>query len=142
MPLNRKIYCTVIVTALLSGCAWAGFTPIGSSGSEVRFTPLGSSGSHALNPLPPRTRVYIYSSEKEVVTPFRVIGTISYRNPGVQRTFLFAEAVPDLEEQARKVGANGVIIDELVVSEAGVVRGGVGSLRSPFRLEARAILAE
>jgi hypothetical protein len=142
MPLNRKIYCTMIVAALLSACVSAGFTPIGSSGSNVRFTPIGSSGSNAPGPLPSSSPVYIYSSEKEVAASFRVIGNISYRNPGIQQTFLFPDAVPDLKEQARKVGANGIIIDELVVSEAAAVGGVVGTLRSPFRVEARAIFVE
>ena len=119
MLLHRKIYCIVIVAALLSACGSAGFTPIGSSGSNVRFTPMGSSGSNVLSPLPRSSPVNIYSSEKEVAASFRVIGNISYRNPGMQQTFLFPDAVPDLKEQARKVGANAIIIDELVLSEAG-----------------------
>ena len=142
MFLSRKIYCTVIVVALLSACVTAGFTPIGSNGSNVRFTPMGSNGSNALSPLPTSTPVYIYLSEKEVTTPFRVIGKISYRNPGMYQTFLFADAVPDLENQARKAGANGIIIDELVVSESEANIRRVNTFRSPFRVEARAILVE
>jgi len=144
MLFNRKIYCTVIVVALLSACASADFAPVGSNGSNARFTPIGSNGSNALSPLPPSSPVYIYSSEKEVTTPFRVIGKISYRNPGMYQTLLFADAVPDLEDLARKAGANGIIIDELVVSESGGITsmGAVSTFRSPFRLEARAILVE
>jgi hypothetical protein len=144
MHLNRKIYCAVIVAALLSACASAGFTPIGSKGSNARFTPIGSNGSSALSPLPPGSPVYIYSSEKEVAAPFRVIGNISYRNPGMYETLLFADAVPDLQDLARKAGANGIIIDELVVSESGGISsmGAVSTFRSPFHAEARAIVVE
>jgi hypothetical protein len=141
MLLNRKIYCAVIVAAFLSACASAGYTPIGQNGSAVLYTPIGSNGSRALSPLPPASPVYIYSSEKEVAAPFRVIGNISYRNPGVNQIFLFADAVPDLKEQARKVGANGIIIDEMAVSESEALAH-LQSYRTPFHLEARAILIE
>jgi hypothetical protein len=139
MLLNRKICCAVIVAVLLSGCASVDFTPIGSSGSTARFTPIGST---ALSPLPPNYPVRIYYSEKEVATPFRVVGTISYRNPGsAGQPFLFPDAVPDLEDLARKAGANGIIIDELVVSESNSIKsyGATTTSRTPFRAEARAI---
>ena len=137
MLLNRRIYCTVIVVVLLSACASAGFTLICSSGSTARFTPIGST---ALSPLPPNSPVNIYYSEKEVNAPFRVIGNISYRAPGVYQTFSLPDAVPDLEDIARKAGANGIIIDELVLSESEAIAR--SNYRTPFRAEARAILVE
>jgi len=138
MLLNRRICCTLIVVLLLSACASAGFTLIGSNGSTARFTPIGST---ALSPpLPPNSPVNIYYSEKEVNAPFSVIGNISYRIPGMQQTFSLPDAVPDLEDIARKAGANGIIIDELVLSESEAIAR--SNYRTPFRAEARAILVE
>ena len=120
MLLNRKIYCAVIAVALLSACVSAGVIPI---------------GSNTLSPLPPSSPVYVYSSEKEVTTPFKVIGIISYSNPGKYQILSLADVIPDLKDQARKAGANGIIIDETHVIKSGIISTGIG-------VTGRAILVE
>ena len=120
MVLNRKIYCTVIAVTLLSACVSAGVTPI---------------GSNALRPLSPNAQVYVYSSEKQVTTPFKVIGIISYSNPGKFQILSLADVIPALKDQARNAGANGIIIDETHVIKSGIISTGIG-------VTGRAILVE
>jgi len=120
MCLIRRIHFALLLLALLSACVSAGVTPI---------------GSNTLNPLPPSSPVYVYSSEKEVTTPFKVIGFISYSNPGKYQILSLADVIPDLKDQARKAGANGIIIDETHVIKSGIISTGIG-------VTGRAILVE
>jgi hypothetical protein len=120
MLLNSRIYYSVIAAALLSACVSSGITPI---------------GSNTLNPLPQSSTVYIYTSEKEVTIPFKVIGIISYTNPGKYRILSLADVIPDLKDRAREAGANGIIIDETHVIKSGIISTGIG-------VTGRAILIE
>ncbi len=120
MLLNWRIYYTVIAAALLSACVSSGITPI---------------GSNTLNPLPPGSPVYVYTSEKEVTTPFKVVGIISYSNPGKYQILSLADVIPALKDRAREAGANGIIIDETHVIKSGIISTGIG-------VTGRAILIE
>ena len=111
MLLNWRIYYTVIAAALLSACVSSGITPIGSN----TFTPL-----------PLDSPVYVYLSEKEVPTPFKTIGIISYSNPGKYQVLSLVNVIPELKVQAREAGANGIIIDETHVIRSGVISTGIG----------------
>jgi len=70
--------------------------------------------------------VYVYSSEKDVNAPFKVIGLVSYTNPGKYRILSLADVIPDLKEKARNAGANGLIIDETHTVKSGIISTGIG----------------
>jgi hypothetical protein len=108
-----------LAAAFLSGCASDGPTPINSS---------------ALPPLPMSAPVYVYLFEKDVNAPFKVVSIVSYRNASKNQGLTFADAVPILKMEARKAGANGLIILDADKIRSGIVSGN--------RIKARAILLD
>jgi hypothetical protein len=117
---KRFFYAVFVVAALLSACVSSGITPI---------------GSNTFNPLPPGSIVYVYRSEKEVPSPFKAIGIISYSNPGKYRILSLSDVIPDLKDLAREAGANGIIIEETHMIKSGIISTGIG-------VTGRAILLE
>lgn len=115
-----KLFSLLIAAFLLSACVSSGIIPV---------------GSERLSALPPGTPVFVYSSEKEVVGTFKVIGIISYTNPGKYQILSLSDVISDLKEQAREAGANGIIIDETHVVKSGIISTGIG-------VSGRAILVE
>jgi hypothetical protein len=105
---------------LFSGCISSGVIPI---------------GSNVLTPLPASISVLVYSSENDITTRFKVVGIISYTNPGKYRILSLSDVVPDLKELARQAGANAIIIDETRTVKSGIISTGIG-------VRARAILVE
>lgn len=101
----------LIIAVVLCGCASTSITPIGS------YTP------HAL---PENSPVYVYSSERDVHKPFRVVGLVSYTNPGKYQILSLGDAIPELKKQARQIGANGLIIDETHAIKSGYISTGIG----------------
>jgi hypothetical protein len=111
MHLRQRVAAIPILTGLLTACVSAGVTPIGTN----TFTPL-----------PPGSEVLVFSAENQVTGPYRVVGLISYSNPGKYQILSLADAIPGLKEQARKAGANGIIIDESHVIKSGIISTGIG----------------
>ncbi len=105
------VFNALIAGALLSGCVSSGVTPIGSSTFVA---------------LPPGSPVSVYNSEKEVTSPFKAIGIISYTNPGKYQILSLSDVIPALKDLARQAGANGVIIDETHVIKSGIISTGIG----------------
>jgi hypothetical protein len=101
----------VAFAVALTGCASGGVTPIG--GASFRA-------------LPEDAPVAIYSAEKDIPRPFKVVGLLSYTNPGKYRILSLSDVIPDIKAEARKAGANGVIIDETHPVKSGVVSTGIG----------------
>ncbi|MGR8998206.1 MAG: hypothetical protein ACU88J_04055 [Gammaproteobacteria bacterium] len=106
-----RIGCVLIAITLLSGCASGGVIPI---------------GSNTLHPLPEGSTVYVYSSEQDIKAPFKVIGLVSYTNPGKYQILSLIDVIPDLKEEARSAGANGLIIDETHSIKSGIISTGIG----------------
>jgi hypothetical protein len=100
-----------VFAGILSACVSAGVTPIGSN----TFTPS-----------PPGSAVQVFSSEKQITGPYKTIGLVSYSNPGKYQILSLTDAIPDLKDQARKAGANGIIIDETHVIKSGIISTGIG----------------
>jgi len=107
----QRTFCLVVAISLLSACTSIGITPIGST---------------VLSPLPPGVTVEVYSSEKEISAAFLVVGRISYTNPGKYQRLTLADVIPEIKDEARKAGANGVIIDETRAIVSGVFSRGIG----------------
>jgi hypothetical protein len=100
-----------IFAGLLTACVSAGVTPV---------------GSNTFIPLPPGAEVFVFSAESQITGPFKVVGLISYSNPGKYQILSLADVMPDLKDQARKAGANGIIIDESHVIKSGIISTGIG----------------
>jgi flavin-dependent dehydrogenase len=111
MRLRRYVAFIPILAVLLTACVSAGVTPIGSN----TFTPL-----------PSGSEVLVFSAENQVTGAYKVVGLISYSNPGKYQILSLADVMPDLKEQARKAGANGIIIDESHVIKSGIISTGIG----------------
>ena len=109
--MNKKFFMTLIASCLIAACATGGVEPIGTAN---------------LAPLPARTPVYIYSSDKDVGAPFRVVGLLSYTDPGKYQILSLESVIPALKEKAREAGANGIIIDETHVVKSGIISTGIG----------------
>jgi hypothetical protein len=101
----------IVMLLTLSGCASVGVIPI---------------GSNTLNPLPEGSPVYVYSSEQDIKAPFKVIGLVSYTNPGKYQILSLADIISDLKEEALNAGANGLIIDETHNIKSGIISTGIG----------------
>lgn len=100
-----------VLAILLTACVSAGVTPIGLN----TFAPL-SAGSE----------VQVFSAENQITGQYEVIGLISYTNPGKYQILSLSDVIPDLKGQARKAGANGIIIDETHVIKSGIISTGIG----------------
>ncbi len=110
MP-SKNLVLALLTTYALFGCASAGVTPVGGA---------------ALSPLAANARVLIYTSEKDVQQPFKVVGLVSYTNPGKYQVLSLASVMPELQAEARKAGANGLIIDESHAIKSGFISTGIG----------------
>jgi len=102
----------VAVAILVSqGCTSAGVIPV---------------GGEKLTPAPSGSPVSLYSSDSQVGKPFKVIGVISYTNPGKYQVLSLNDVIPEIRDLAREAGANGVIIDESHVVKSGIISTGIG----------------
>jgi hypothetical protein len=89
--------------SLVFGCTKTKAVPAGGSPESLPWT----SGD-----------VTFFSKEEEVQKPFTTLGNVYYMDPGEYKRLKFIDVVPKLKEEAKKLGANGIIIDirEPVVS--------------------------
>jgi hypothetical protein len=103
----------IVAGAILiaQGCTSSGVIPVG--GEKLMPAPAGSA-------------VFVYSSDAQVGKPFKVIGIISYTNPGKYQIKSLNDVIPEIRDLAREAGANGVIIDESHVVKSGIISTGIG----------------
>jgi hypothetical protein len=109
--MKLRFCCLLIAIMFFMGCATGEVIPI---------------GSNTLNPLPNGSPVNIYSSEQDIKAQFKVIGLLSYTNPGKYQILSLADVIPDLKEKALTAGANGLIIDETHPIYSGIISRGIG----------------
>ncbi len=102
---------------LLAACADPTIRPIGNAEHE---------------PLPPEAEVRVFPTESDVQQPFSVVALIRTTRKEKGRTPVLEDVIPELQEKARSVGADGIIIDS-----TGPVRGGI--LTTGITVAARAI---
>ncbi len=107
-----------LIIPLLAGCASASVTPV---------------GNHVLHPLPPNAPIEVYLEEKDAPAPFDTVAILSYTNPGKYQVLTLGDAIPALKEQARKAGADGIIILNYRTIKSGIISTGLG-------VEAKAIV--
>ncbi len=79
--------------------------------------------------------VAVFKSESEVKVPFTVIAAIHHYDWGKYQRLTVEDAIPILQEKAKAVCANGVIVDNCNPVYSGVLSRGID-------VNARAILLE
>jgi hypothetical protein len=88
--------------------------------------------SRILAPLPEATPVAVYLHERDA-PPHTTVAAIDYENPGKWQSIGFDHAADVLRSEARRVGANAVIVDSRDVIVSGIASRGI-------RVHARAVL--
>jgi hypothetical protein len=110
---------TVVLALGLAACASSSVT---------------ATGAHNYPQLPASTPVQIFSADRDVPPGFQVVGIIDYDNPGKYQVLTLEDAIPDLQEKARSVGGNGVIVDESQPVKSGLVSTGIHVRARAIRL--------
>jgi hypothetical protein len=77
--------------------------------------------------------VAVYLEEKDAPKSFETVAIVSYTNPGKYQVLSLGDAIPALKAQARKAGANGIIVMDYRTIKSGIVSTGLG-------VEAKAIV--
>jgi len=90
-------------------------------------------GTASYHPLTSESAVAVYAREADVKTPFEVIGLVYHVDPGKFQRVGLEEAIGHLKEQARTLGADGVIIDQVTPSRAGFDSIGIVVLARAIR---------
>ena len=119
--MKQPIYLYLLLISLT-------FVGCGASSSVTR------TGSETYAPLPATSPVAVFSKESEIKKPFVSIGIISYTNPGKYQVLTLDDAIPDLKEKARTIGANGIIIDESYPIKSGMISTGIGVKARAIRI--------
>lgn len=93
-----------------------------------------ATGHHNYPQLPPSTPVQIFNADRDVPAGFEVVGIIDYENPGKYQVLTLQDAIPELQEKARSIGGNGVIVDEAQPVKSGLVSTGIHVKARAIRL--------
>jgi hypothetical protein len=110
----------VILGLSATACAHSSVTPVG----RERFPALA-----------PTEDVVVYTAETEVGRPFKVVGLLSYTNPGKYQILTLEDAIPALKEKARSAGANALIIDRSEPVKSGLISTGISVTGRAIRVE-------
>jgi hypothetical protein len=108
--LMNSLSIVLTMMGLLTGCSSTSVTPV---------------GSRSYPPLQPAQDVAVFSSPADVGHPYEVVGIISHTDPGKYQILTLGDAIPDLKEKARQIGANGIIIDQATPVKSGIISTGV-----------------
>jgi hypothetical protein len=111
-PRRRSGEMLTILGALVASCALASGGC--ASTSAVR------TASATYPPLLASEGVSVFVKEGDVRQPYEVLGILSHTNPGKFRILTLGSVLPTLENHARALGANGIIIDEVVPVKSGI----------------------
>jgi hypothetical protein len=94
-------------------------------------------GTAAFAPLPETAKVVVFTQASQITGPYEEIGIISYTNPGKYRVMTLGDAIEDLKEKAREVGANAIIIDKSQPIKSGIISTGISVEARAIRLKNR-----
>jgi hypothetical protein len=78
--------------------------------------------------------VGVFASEREVGTTFEVLAIVHSVDPGKFRVMTLADVLPRLQAEARAVGADALIIDEVQSTKAGLISTGISVRARAIRL--------
>jgi hypothetical protein len=116
----RSFLVFAAAALILSACARSSAIPIGSSPPAAAL-PVGSD-------------VQVFTSERDITVPFRVVGLVSYTDPGKYQILTLGSAIEPLKEKARELGANGIIIDRSERVKSGIISTGIAAEARAIRL--------
>lgn len=114
----KKFAALVLILAM--GCASSSVTRVGSE-------PLAATA--------PTSEISVFSQESEVKTPFKILGIINYNNPGKFQILTLEDAMPNLKDQARSIGANAIIIDKSAPVKSGYISTGITVTARAIKVE-------
>lgn len=120
--MKRIVLVSAAALLLTTGCTTSSFIP---TGDNANVAPVKLYAGD----------LKVYMTENEVHAPFKVLGVISYTNPGKYQILSLGDVIPEIKEKARAAGANAVIIDENHAVKSGIISTGIG-------VTARAILIQ
>jgi hypothetical protein len=96
--------------SLLAGCTSAGVIP---------------TGDHSYAALAQNTPVLVYATDREMPPGAEVVGLIDYDNPGKYQVLSLQDVMPEIQDLARSVGANGIVVDSTEAVKSGIVSTGI-----------------
>jgi hypothetical protein len=95
--------------------------PLGACAS----TSVIRTGPTSYSTLPDNVPVVVFADERDVPQRFDVVGLLRYVNPGKYQILNTSTALPEVERQARVLGANAIILDSSEVVKSGIISTGV-----------------
>jgi hypothetical protein len=110
----------VFVCVLIAACGRTSAVPI---------------GREHYAPIPATQEVLVFTSDADVGSPFHVAALLTYDNPGKYRILTIENAIPDLQDQAREVGADALIIDQVAAVKSGIISTGIHVTARAIRLD-------
>lgn len=93
-----------------------------SCSTSSSVTPVGA---ERYPPTSPAKDIIVFSNEADVKGPFKVVGFISLNNPGKYQVLTLGDVMPVLKQKAREVGANGLILDQVIPVKSGLISTGI-----------------
>ena len=110
----------LFVLLLLAACADPTIHPVGAAHYE---------------PLPPGSVVRVFLAESDVHQPFAVVAVIRTTRKDKSQTPELDDVIPEIQEKARTVGADGVIIDATDPVRSHILTMGITVSARAIRLE-------
>lgn len=114
-----KLRVGVLFLLLLAACADPTIHPVGSAHYEA---------------LPPGSIVRVFRAESDVHQPFTVVAVIRTTRKERGRTPELDDVIPEIQEKARSVGADGVILDATEPVRSGILTMGISVSARAIRL--------
>jgi hypothetical protein len=74
---------------------------------------------------PDTAEVLVFTSDTQIKEKYETIGIISHNNPGKYQILTIEAAIDPLKQQARRLGANAIIIDKSYPVKSGIVSTGI-----------------
>jgi hypothetical protein len=102
---NKLSILGSVLALTVSGCASSSVVPV---------------GANTLQPLPQGEPVHIYFDDAQVKKPFTVIAMVSRSDRGKYRMLSLQDMIPDLKNEPRRAGANGLIITHTEAIKSGI----------------------
>jgi hypothetical protein len=78
--------------------------------------------------------VWVFKADSEINEPFAVVGEIYYDNPNPFQVLRPSDALAQLEQEARAIGANGLILGLAEPVESGMISRGIYAEALAIRL--------
>jgi hypothetical protein len=95
-------------------------------------------GTHTYAAMAPTVPVRVFTSEREAPPGFEVVGLIDYDNPGKYQVLSLTDVLPQVQDKARSVGGDGIIIDATEAVKSGIMSTGIHVRARAIRLPAAA----